>query len=177
MSMKPGETTMPRTVAAILVAVCLFAAPAVAGHTGTLRSVLRGVQPGMTERECARLLADLQEQDSLTEQTLQLLRKLEGQYPQMPQIAAMLNFSPRTFRRRLEEEKQSFQALLDQVRAEHATRYLKNTRMPLSSIAYLVGFNDASNFRRAFRKWTGKTPRQVRSGVFEAPAAQDAPDP
>ncbi len=116
------------------------------------------------EAECARLLADLEEDDSIAEQTLRLMRKLEGQYPQMPQIANMLNLSPRTYRRRLDEEQQSFQKLLDQVRAEHATRYLQNTRLPLSSIAYMVGFSDASNFRRAFIKWTGKTPRAVRNG-------------
>jgi AraC-like DNA-binding protein len=116
------------------------------------------------EAECARLLADLQEEDSVAEQTLRLLRKLEGQYPQMPQLADMLNLSPRTYRRRLDEEKCSFQELLDQVRAEHATRYLQNTRLPLSSIAYMIGFNDASNFRRAYQKWTGQSPKQVRNG-------------
>ncbi len=113
------------------------------------------------EEECARLLADL-EQNSVAEQTLQLLRKLEGQYPQMPQLAKMLNFSARTYRRRLEREQQSYQTLLDQVRAEHATRYLKNTRLPLSTIAYIVGFNDASNFRRAYTHWTGNSPKDVR---------------
>ncbi len=116
------------------------------------------------ENECARLLADLEEQDSVAEQTLQLLRKLEGQYPQMPQTAKMLNLSPRTYRRRLDSENQSYQALLDQVRTEHATRYLQNTRLPLSTIAYMVGFNDASNFRRAYLKWTGRSPREVRDG-------------
>lgn len=116
------------------------------------------------EEECARLLADLEEEDAIAEQTLRLLRKLEGQYPQMPQIAKMLNFSPRTFRRRLEQEGHSFQQLLDKVRAEHATRYLQNTRLPLGTIAYLVGFNDASNFRRAYHKWTGRTPREIRRG-------------
>jgi len=119
------------------------------------------------EEECARLLADLEEEDSVAEQTLRLLRKLEGQYPQMPQIAQMLNFSPRTYRRRLEQEQRSFQQLLDQIRAEHATRYLQNTRLPLSTIAYLVGFNDASNFRRAYQKWTGRAPRAVRRGARE----------
>jgi AraC-like DNA-binding protein len=114
------------------------------------------------EAECARLLADLEEENSVAEQTLRLLRKLEGQYPQMPQIANMLNLSPRTYRRRLDEEEQSFQKLLDQVRGEHATRYLQNTRLPLSSIAYMVGFSDASNFRRAYQKWTGKAPGAVR---------------
>jgi AraC-like DNA-binding protein len=116
------------------------------------------------EAECARLLEDLQEEEAVAEQTLRLLRKLEGQYPQMPQIATMLNLSPRTYRRRLEAEQRSFQELLDKVRAEHATRYLQNTRLPLSSIAYIVGFNDASNFRRAYLKWTGHSPREVRNG-------------
>ncbi|MEM8560720.1 MAG: AraC family transcriptional regulator [Pseudomonadota bacterium] len=115
------------------------------------------------EDECARLLADMQEETSIAEQTLQLMRKLEGQYPQMPQMAAMLNLSPRTFRRRLEEEQHSYQHLLDQVRAEHATRYLQNTRLPISNIAYLIGFNDASNFRRAYQRWTGKSPADVRN--------------
>jgi AraC-like DNA-binding protein len=116
------------------------------------------------ETECARLLADLEEENSVAERTLRLLRKLEGQYPQMPQIASMLNLSPRTYRRRLDEEEESFQRLLDQVRAEHATRYLQNKRLPLSSVAYMVGFSDASNFRRAYLKWTGKSPRDIRRG-------------
>ena len=134
-------------------------------HRDLLNTPLPSSNPALRslyEAECARLLADLEEEDSVAEQTLRLLRKLEGQYPQMPQIATMLNLSPRTYRRRLEEEKQSFQGLLDKVRAEHATRYLQNTRLPLSSIAYIVGFNDASNFRRAYLKWTGHSPREVR---------------
>ena len=114
------------------------------------------------EQECVRLLADLEE-NSVVEQSLQLLRKLEGQYPQMPQLARMLNFSARTYRRRLEDEQQSYQGILDQVRAEHATRYLQKTQLPLSTIAYSVGFNDASNFRRAYTRWTGISPKDARS--------------
>ena len=115
------------------------------------------------ERECQRLLADLEERDTLTEQTLQLLRKLEGHYPQMPRVADMFNFSPRTYRRRLEEEQVSFQQLLDQVRREQASHYLTTTHLPLATIAYMVGFNDVSNFRRAYIKWTGQTPRETRN--------------
>ncbi len=134
-------------------------------HRDLLNTPLPSSNPvlrNLYEAECARLLADLEEENSVAEQTLRLLRKLEGQYPQMPQIANMLNLSPRTYRRRLDEEQQSFQKLLDQVRGEHATRYLQNTRLPLSSIAYIVGFSDASNFRRAYQKWTGRSPGEVR---------------
>jgi len=143
----------------------------VSGRISFLREILDTPLPSsnpalrsLYEGECERLLADLEGEESVAEQTLQLLRKLEGQYPQMPQLAKMLNFSPRTYRRRLEAENCSYQELLDQVRASHATRYLQNTRLPLSSIAYMIGFNDASNFRRAYFKWTGRTPREVRNG-------------
>ena len=134
-------------------------------HRDLLRSPLPSSNPALSslyEGECARLLADLEEENSVAEQTLRLMRKLEGQYPQMPQTAKMLNLSSRTYRRRLESENQSYQELLDQVRAEHATRYLQNTRLPLSTIAYMIGFNDASNFRRAYCKWTGRSPADVR---------------
>ncbi|MDH4039197.1 MAG: AraC family transcriptional regulator [Gammaproteobacteria bacterium] len=139
----------------------------IAFHRDLLLTPLPSSNPALRnlyENECARLLADLEEANSVAEQTLRLMRKLEGQYPQMPQTAKMLNLSPRTYRRRLARENRSYQELLDQVRAEHATRYLQNTRLPLSSIAYLVGFNDASNFRRAYQKWTGRSPAEVRHG-------------
>ncbi|WOJ92013.1 AraC family transcriptional regulator [Congregibacter variabilis] len=119
------------------------------------------------EAECARLLADLSDSANIPEQTLSLLRKLEGQYPKMPQVAAMLNMSPRTYRRRLMDEGLGFQELLDQVRAEHATRYLRERRLPIASIAYQLGFNDPSNFRRAYRRWTGNTPGAVRSAALQ----------
>lgn len=116
------------------------------------------------EAECARLLADLKESADLAAQTKRLLRKLEGQYPQMPQVARMLNVSARTYRRRLAEEGTSFQLILDSVRAEHATRLLRETRLPIASIAYRLGFNDPSNFRRALRRWTGQSPKAIRQG-------------
>lgn len=117
------------------------------------------------EAECARLLADLSDNADIKDQTRSLLRKLEGQYPKMPQVAAMLAMSPRTYRRRLADEGVGFQDILDEVRAEHATRYLRENRLPIASIAYQLGFNDPSNFRRAYHRWTGLSPSAVRSSA------------
>jgi AraC-like DNA-binding protein len=114
------------------------------------------------EAECGRLLSDLRSSDDLASQSRRLLRKLEGQYPQMPQLARMLNVSPRTYRRRLAEQDTSYQQLLDEVRAEHASRLLESSRLPIASIAYRLGFSDPSNFRRAFRTWTGHSPAAAR---------------
>jgi len=110
------------------------------------------------ESECARLLASLSESASLTEQTLALIDKLEGQYPQLEQVASMLNMSTRSFRRRLKTEATSFQMLLNQVRVKHARRYLQDTTLSVEAIAVTLGFNDASNFRRAFTQWSGQSP-------------------
>lgn len=118
------------------------------------------------EAECSRLLSDLQDSAELRSQTLRLLRKFEGQYPKMPQVASMLNLSARTYRRRLADEDTAFQELLDSVRAEHATRQLREGRLPISSIAYRLGFGDPSNFRRAYRRWTGQTPGDVRRAAL-----------
>lgn len=138
-----------------------------------LRTPLPSSNPALRqlyENECARLLADVEQSADLSAQTRRLLRKLEGQYPKMPQLAGMLNMSARTYRRRLADEGGSFQQLLDQVRAEHATRYLRETRLPIASIAYQLGFSDPSNFRRAYQRWTGNAPAAVRKNALDLSA-------
>ena len=88
-----------------------------------------------------------------------LYRKLvEGE-----EIAGMVHMNERTMRRKLEGEGTSFGEILDDVRASLASEYLKTTKMTTEDIASLVGFSDAANFRRAFRRWTGKAPKEFRS--------------
>jgi AraC-like DNA-binding protein len=127
------------------------------------------------EAECARLLADLTDTEDLASRSRRLLRKFEGQYPQMPQLAQMLNVSARTYRRRLAGQGTSFQAILDDVRREHATKLLRSGSMSVTSIAYRLGFNDPSNFRRAYRRWTGRTPTAVRGEGSIAPGNGSLP--
>lgn len=117
------------------------------------------------ESECARLLAHLADDASCTERTMTILSKLEGQYPRLDQIAAMLNMSTRTYRRRLEEEESAFQKLLDQARLRHAQHQLARSDASIADIAEAMGFSDASNFRRAFIQWCGASPAQWRSSL------------
>ncbi|MEM1141144.1 MAG: AraC family transcriptional regulator ligand-binding domain-containing protein [Pseudomonadota bacterium] len=114
------------------------------------------------EAECERLLADLEDSIEIAAQTRRLLRKFEGHYPQMPQIAALLHLSSRTYRRRLADENTSYQEILDDVRAEHATQYLQENELSIAAIAQRLGFSDPSNFRRAYFRWTGQAPGSVR---------------
>jgi AraC-like DNA-binding protein len=117
---------------------------------------------GLYEAECARLLAHLADSTSCTEKTLMALEKLEGQYPQLEQMAAMLNLSTRTYRRRLAAEESTFQSLLDRARLQHALTHLRKPHGSISQTAMALGFNDASNFRRAFIQWCGESPSQWR---------------
>ena len=77
--------------------------------------------------------------------------------------ALSMNLSSRTLSRRLQSEGYSFNQLLNEQRCEVACRLLCSGDWKLENIAEHVGYSDASNFRRAFRRWTGQTPSNYRS--------------
>ena len=64
------------------------------------------------------------------------------------------------------------QDILAEVRCQLAKEYLRTTRLSTEHIADALGFSDAANFRHAFRRWTGKTTSEFRTGV--APRARAA---
>lgn len=77
-------------------------------------------------------------------------------------VARSLGVSARTMRRRLGEGSVSYQQLLDDVRRDFATRALARQELSIGEIALLLGFSDASAFNKAFRRWTGKRPSDLR---------------
>jgi AraC-like DNA-binding protein len=77
-------------------------------------------------------------------------------------VAERLKMSPRSLRRRLQEEGTSFRELVDQVRAQVAIKYVRDTSLSIEDVTYALGFNDASAFRHAFRRWTGAAPYEFR---------------
>jgi AraC-like DNA-binding protein len=70
--------------------------------------------------------------------------------------------SERTLQRHLAQAGLSFQALLDRSRQHLAEAYLRDPRLELAEIALLLGYSEQSAFQRAFKQWTGQTPRQWR---------------
>ncbi len=77
-------------------------------------------------------------------------------------VAKKLGMSERTLARRLAEEGATFNDTLQELKASLATRYLEEDNMPISKIAWLLGFEEASSFSHACRRWTGKSPREFR---------------
>ncbi len=70
--------------------------------------------------------------------------------------------SRQTLFRRLKAEGTSFEKLLDALRHRLALGYLRGDKVSVNETAYLVGFSDPAAFSRAFRRWTGSSPREMR---------------
>ena len=77
-------------------------------------------------------------------------------------VAERLGLSERTLARRLAVEGLSYGEILDHLRREKATRYLKQPALQVSKIAWLLGFQQNSSFSHACRRWTGKSPSEYR---------------
>lgn len=116
-----------------------------------LRTLLEGLMPKR------------QEANDLLESIATHLRTHLDEPRALTEAANELNISERTLRRRLAELNVSYRSLVDQAREERSVDLLKRTDMSLSQIALATGFGDVRNFRRAFKRWTGKLPSEVRS--------------
>ncbi len=94
---------------------------------------------------------------------LLLAQRLAQAEPRRKDIADALNISERTFQRRLQAERTSFQQLLDETRRELAQQYLRRPRNSLRHVADLLGFEDQSNLFRACKRWFGESPGTYRA--------------
>jgi len=85
--------------------------------------------------------------------------------PPLRNVAASLQMSERTFRRRLAEEGLAFSAVADRERMRRTLQLLRSGSLPLSAVATMTGFADARSLRRATTRWSGQTPTRIRTGT------------
>jgi len=112
---------------------------------------------------CDDLLNDLKLRIGLAGEIRALLLRNITNPPTLVAIAKLLEMSDRSLRRQLREQGISFRGLLDELRMQLAMKYLRTTRLANEDIALALGFSDATNFRRAFRRWTNKSPSEIRT--------------
>jgi AraC-like DNA-binding protein len=84
---------------------------------------------------------------------------------QMSEVCRELGVSSRTLSRRLTSEGYTFAEVLDALRSDLATRYLREPGLTISEIAWLLGYGQTSSFDHAFKRWTGMMPSRVRAGT------------
>jgi AraC-like DNA-binding protein len=80
-----------------------------------------------------------------------------------------LKLSRRTLQRRLKAERTSFQRVLQEVRADLAIRYLRDTRLKSLDIAMLLGYSNISSFTTAFKSWYDMPPTEYRQRFLLLP--------
>src|SRR6266849_2940556 len=81
----------------------------------------------------------------------------------MDMIAVKLGLSRQTLFRKLKAEGVTFEKVLDELRHKLALHYLNGKKVPVNQTAYLVGFSEPAAFSRAFKRWTGSSPRTIAS--------------
>lgn len=111
----------------------------------------------------AELKQQLAEKDFREQVKGTLKRLLAGERPAIEHVARELRLSKRTLQRRLTEDGISFQHLMEEARRELARHYLLHSSLELNETAYLLGYEDANSFFRAFHEWEGTSPGQWRT--------------
>jgi len=123
----------------------------------------------LTHRQTLNYLQMAVTQESMGEELIEsverIIRRDLQQAPSLTSVAAQLCMSDRTLRRRLAENNLTYQSVLDEVRKSRALALLNNSRLSVEEIAFEVGFSDSHNFRRAFKRWTGHGPNQLRAST------------
>ena len=85
----------------------------------------------------------------------------------METIAGKLGISRQTLFRKLKAEGTTFERVLDELRHKLALHYLSEKKAPVHEVAYLLGFSDRAAFSRAFKRWTGSSPRALLGSKLE----------
>ncbi len=121
------------------------------------------ITAGICTQFCERMFDSLPDETDLSRSIRTACLNSRGEFPNADEMASRLGLSVRTLHRRLAEQGQQYQRIVDDVRRSLAIEFLENTSLSVEEIAGRVGFSEASNFRKAFRKWTGHAPAHFRA--------------
>ena len=94
---------------------------------------------------------------------VKISQSLSEGVPRLSEIARQMGMSGRTLQRRLTEQGFTYQTLVEQSRHELAKELLEHTNYSLAEISFMTGFSEQSAFTRAFKRWSGQTPRTFRT--------------
>ena len=130
-------------------------------HDEELHALLRA--------QAAKKLAKLEHGASYVEKLRDYVTAVPGRPHEMTSVARALGMSPRSLRRRLFEEGATFREVVDPALASVARRLLVDERKSIRDAAHVLAFSQTSAFTRAFKRWTGFTPRQYQSAHSKGP--------
>ena len=116
----------------------------------------------MAADQCEQEMASIKLPPPLLGQVRRIILGGGGRFPGVEEVAGELHMSSRTLKRKLQQLGTSYQEVLDGLRKGLAVEYLTQTDKTVDEIAMSLGYSDASNFARAFRRWTLRSPSDYR---------------
>jgi AraC-like DNA-binding protein len=129
---------------------------------------LKGYNPEIArihDQIIIRYLAGLKKEDIAQRVKSAIIKKLPSGGVSDEIVAKELHMSVRSLQRSLRSEGTTFGKLLDEVRKDLATDYVRDQGINLTEVAFILGFSELSAFSRAFKKWTGRSPSEVRQAA------------
>jgi AraC-like DNA-binding protein len=114
--------------------------------------------------ELERSLVELGAEREILASVRRLIARSGGGFRSLDEVAETLRLSTRTLKRRLAAQGVTYSDLVEEQRRERAVLLLRSPTLSLDEVAEQLGYSDTSNFRRAFRRWTGVSPAAYRRG-------------
>ena len=136
----------------------IFPATELNSHSLFCHQIYRSDYEPSVENEFQSLKKSL----CVADQVRQQLHNLPNKKSDLDQVATQIGLTQRTLRRRLKEEGLSFRSLKEDYLLKKAEELLTESSMNIEAVALQLGYSDASNFRRALRRWKGQSPDEIR---------------
>lgn len=111
---------------------------------------------------CQRELDKLTQHTLLAARVRRVMLEKQNEFPSLNVTARLFNLTPRTLHRHLLSEGTSYKEILEEVRHMLALEHLKSNQVTIQEIAYILGYTDMANFRRAFKRWEAIPPSEYR---------------
>ena len=111
---------------------------------------------------CEQELIRLQSKEELKSRIRKYLLSTQNNFPCLKEVAEYFHMSQRTLHRRLKEDKSGYSEILKNVREYRATEMLSKKDKTIQEIGFSLGYSDIANFRKAFKRWRGCSPRDFR---------------
>jgi AraC-like DNA-binding protein len=119
----------------------------------------------MAQAVCEGELKSMSQFTRVTQVVVLAFKNAQGSLPTIDSIAATLNISSATLKRKLKSEGRSFRDIKDETLHKKATQLLSDKQQSIELVATQLGYSDASNFSKAFKSWHGMSPSEFRQTV------------
>jgi AraC-like DNA-binding protein len=107
-------------------------------------------------------LADLNKDDIVQQVKVAIIDQLPSGNVTDEKISEAVYTSKRSLQRKLNEQGTTFKTILTEVRENLALKYIHDRKLTLTEISFMLGFSEMSSFSRAFKRWTGESPKEFR---------------